>query len=113
MCKNFTLKAILSYYNSLFQIDTQKKNYKEDKLFKIINFCKEFNFTNIENNVIAMPNYENGIRTIILLFKKGYEHLGITFINKYQDIFGSSIYVFEISSWNTKKGFYTMFKFRE
>lgn len=85
----------------------------ENKTYKIMNFCTDFNFANLDNNVVAMPNYENGEQIIILLLKKGNEYLGIDLKNTYQEIFGCQIYAFEMTSWNTKVGFYTMLKFKE
>jgi hypothetical protein len=91
----------------------KRKGSMEDKTYKIMNFCTDFNFANLENNVVAMPNYENGEQIIILLLKKGNEHIGIDLKNTYQETFGCKIYAFEMSSWNAKVGFYTMLKFKE
>ena len=85
----------------------------EDKTYKIMNFCTSFNFANLENNVVAMPNYENGEQIIILLLKKGNEHLGIEIKNQYQEAFSCQIYAFKMTSWSAKVGFYTMLKFKE
>ena len=85
----------------------------KNKIYKIMNFCADFNFTNLESNVIAMPVYENENLIITLLVKKGYEQFGIELKNTYLNIFGTLLYVFEMSSWNSKSGFYTMIKFKE
>jgi len=85
----------------------------KNKIYKIMNFCADFNFTNLENNVISMPVYENGNLIITLLVKKGFEQFGIELKNNYLNTFGVLLYVFEMSSWNNKSGFYTMIKFKE
>ena len=85
----------------------------EDKIYKIMNFCTDFNFANLENNVVAMPNYVDGEQIIILLLKKGNEHIGIDLKNTYQETFGCQIYAFKMTSLNAKAGFYTMLKFKE
>ena len=73
----------------------------------------EFNLANIENNVMAMPNYENGKQIIVLFVKKGSEHFATEFRLMYLETFNYSLQIFETSSWNTKSGFYTILKFKE
>ena len=114
MFNKFTPKGFLAtYIRNKKSINKQETQLINDKTYKIMNFCTDFNFAHLHYDIVAMPNYENGEQIIILLLKKGNEHLGIDIKNQYQEAFGCQIYAFKMTSWSAKNGFYTMLKFKE
>ena len=114
MFEKFTPKGIFTpCLNSQILNNKQKEKFMKGKTYEIMNFCADFNFANLENIAIAMLTYENENLIIILLVQKGNEQLGIELKNDYFNVFGTLLYVFEMSSWNNKSGFYTMIKFKE
>ena len=85
----------------------------EDKNYKIIDFCMEFNLANIENKFFAMPNHENGKQIIMLLVPKGKEDFSKTFIGLYSEMTNMRIQKYEELPWDVKGVKFTLIKFEE
>ena len=85
----------------------------KDRNYKIIDFCMEFNLANIENDVVAMPNYEDGKQIIMLLVRRGNESYGEIFKQIYKDKLNISIQEYARIPWKVGNKIYTMLKFEE
>ena len=85
----------------------------ENKSYKIIDFCMTFDLANIENDVVVMPNYEDGKQIIMLLVRCGNESYGEIFTHIYKDKLNISIQEYARIPWKVEDKIYTMLKFEE